>query len=193
MQVHARTQDHVAAIFLGLVAHGLAHLAYQLCVPCGCQTRANGETCGIKRMSGAPTGGVDAHAGRTVGQYGGRNAQTGDGSRGACSTSHEVGLATYGSLVAKEVVGTANQELGLLLKGHGLHHLVDVRRCQFGLCLGGCRHHAYCGHAGRKDHFSHRFYFFSLCEMMGFLPYFACKVTMKCVKNQIVRNHFHYF
>ena len=79
MQVHTWAEDHVAAVFLGLVADGLSHTADELCVPCGGQTGTDGEGCGVVGLVGALARGVDAHAGRTVGQYGGWDAETWDG------------------------------------------------------------------------------------------------------------------
>ena len=85
MQVHARAEDDIAAIFLGLVADGSTHLAYQFGVPGGGQTSADGECRSIECLVGAWADGVDTYAGRTVGQYSGGDAQSGN--LGRCSGS----------------------------------------------------------------------------------------------------------
>ena len=109
VQVHARAEDDVAAVFLRLIADGLSHLAYQLGVPRRGQTGADGEGGGVVGLVRTLTGGIDAHAGRAVGKHGGRDAQTGNGGRCAGSSGHEVGLAAYNGCAAEEVVGAANQ------------------------------------------------------------------------------------
>ena len=109
VEVHAGAEDHVAAILLGLVADGLADLRHEVGVPGGGETRADGEGRGIVGLVGTLAGGVDAHAGRAVGEHGGRDAETGNGGRGAGGTCHEVGFAAYDGACAEEVVCTANE------------------------------------------------------------------------------------
>ena len=114
VQVHARTEDDVAAVLLGLVADGLAHLAYQFRIPCRSQARANGEGRSIVSLVSTLAGGVDTHAGRAVGQDRGRNAQAGNLRRRSGRTGHQSSFATYDGLVAEEVVGTADEQFGFL-------------------------------------------------------------------------------
>ena len=142
MEVHARTQDDIAAIFLGLIADGLTDTSHEFGVPGGSQTGTNGEGSGIVGLVGARTSGVDTHTCRAVGEYCGGDAKTGDGRGGAGSTCHEVGFAAYYGICAEEVVSTANQKFGFLLKGHGLEHFVDVccRELRLSICC-----HSECG------------------------------------------------
>ena len=135
MQVHARSQNHVAAILLGLITNSLSHLVHQVGVPGRSQARADREGCGIIGLVASLTCRVDTYTGRTVGKHSGRNAQTWYGRRCTSSTSHQVGFATYDGIVTEKVVGTANQKFGLFFKGHCLDHLVDIllrenRRCR---------------------------------------------------------------
>ena len=126
VQVHARAEDDVAAVFLGLVTDGFAHLAYKLGVPGGSQTTADREGRGIVGLVCALACGVDTYAGRTVCQYGGRDAETGNGWRGSCGTCHKVCLTAYDGSCTKEIVGSSDEQFGFLFKGHSLKHLVDV-------------------------------------------------------------------
>ena len=58
--------------------------------------------------------------------------------RGAGGTCYEVGLTANDGSCAEEVVGTANEQFGFLLKGHGLDYLIDVVSTE--LRLGICCH-----------------------------------------------------
>ena len=79
MEVHAWSEDDVAAVFLGLVADGFTYLAYEFGVPGRGETRADGEGGGVESLVCSLTGGVDAYACRAIGEDGGRDAQTGNG------------------------------------------------------------------------------------------------------------------
>ena len=114
VQVHARTEDDVAAVLLGLVADGLAHLRHQVGIPCRGQAGTDGKSRGVVRLAITLAGGVDTHAGRAVGQDRGRNAQAGNLRRRSGRTGHQRSFATYDGLVAEEVVGTADEQLGFL-------------------------------------------------------------------------------
>ena len=108
VQVHTRTQDDVTAVFLGFVTNGFTHLGYQFRIPGRGQTRTDRECRGIVSLRSTLAGGVNAHSGRTVRQYGGWNAQSCYLGSSSCSTGHQVGLTAYDSTVAKEIIGTAN-------------------------------------------------------------------------------------
>ena len=120
VEVHARTEDHVTAIFLGLVADGLTHLTHEFGIPGRSQTGADRECRSIVGFVGTLAGRVDTYTSRTVGEDGGRDAETRDGRRGTRGTCHKVGLAAYDGTCTKEVVSTANEKFGFLFKGHGL-------------------------------------------------------------------------
>ena len=120
VEVHTWAENHVAAVFLGLVADGFTNLAHELGVPCGSETGADGEGGGVVGLVGTLARGVDTDTGRAVGEYGGRDAETGDGRRCTCGSCHEVGLAAYNGTCAEEVVCTSHEEFCLLLKGHCL-------------------------------------------------------------------------
>ena len=109
MQVHARTEDHVTAVFLGLVADSLAYLADEFGVPRRGETGADGEGSGVVGLVGTLTGGVDTYAGRAVGKDGGWDAEARNRWRGTCGTGYEVGFTAYDSACAEEVVCTANE------------------------------------------------------------------------------------
>ena len=109
VQVHARTQNDVATVFLGLVTDGLTNLGDQIRIPRRSQAATDGECRSIVGLAVARTGGVDTYTGRTVGQHGGRNAQTWYLGRCTSSTGHEVGLTAYHSRSAEEFVSTTNQ------------------------------------------------------------------------------------
>ena len=79
VEVHAWAEDHVATVFLGLVADGLTYLTDEFGVPRRGETRADGKGSGIIGLIGTLAGRVDAHTGRAVGEHGGRDAQSGDG------------------------------------------------------------------------------------------------------------------
>ena len=126
MQVHARAEDDVATVFLGLVADSLTYLTNQFSVPGRCQARADGEGSSVERLVSTFALGVDTHTGRTVGQHGGRDAEARNGWRRTGSTGYQGCFAAYHGISAEEVVSTANQQFGFLFQGHGLQHLVDV-------------------------------------------------------------------
>ena len=109
VEVHTWTENDVATIFLGLVADSLAYLTDELSVPSRSQTRSDGEGCSIVGLVSALAGRVDAHTGRAVGEYCGRDAQTRNGWGGSCGTSHEVGLTAYDGSRTEKVVCTANE------------------------------------------------------------------------------------
>ena len=109
VQVHTRTQDDVTAVFLGFVTNGFTHLGYQFRIPGRGQTRTDRECRGIVSLRSTLAGGVDAHTGRTVSQYSGRNAQSCYLSSITGSPGHQVSLTANDSALAKEIVGTANQ------------------------------------------------------------------------------------
>ena len=138
VQVHTGAEDDVAAILLGLVADGFAHLADELGVPCRGEARANGEGCGVIGLVGTLTRRVDTDACRAVGEDSGRDAETRDGGRGSCGSCHKIGLTAHNGLITEEVVGTSYEELCLLLEGHSLEHLVDIVGAE--LWLGICCH-----------------------------------------------------
>ena len=110
MQIHARTQNDVTAIFQGLVANGLPYLLYQLCIPRRCQTGTNRETCcGIAVRIVVATG-INMDTGRTVGHYRSRNAQTLDSHRRASRSCHQFLLmAQHGTRTYKGLITTAHQ------------------------------------------------------------------------------------
>ena len=109
VQVHAWAEDDVTAVFLGLIADSLTDLADEFRVPCRGQTGADWEGCGVVGLVGTLAGGIDTYTGRTVGKYGGWDAETRDGRRGSRSTCHEVGLTAYHGIGTEEVVCTANE------------------------------------------------------------------------------------
>ena len=142
VQVHARAEDHIAAVFLGLVADGLSYLSHEFGVPRGGETRADGEGGGIEGLIGTPAGGVDADTGRTVCQNGGRDAESRDFGCSTCSTCYEGSLTTYDGIGTEKVVGSTYEEFGFLFEGHGFEHLIDIIGTQFGL---GIHCHCECG------------------------------------------------
>ena len=135
MQVHARTENHVATVFLGLVSDGLTYLAHQLRIPCRSETRADREGCGIIGLIGALARGVDTYTSRTVGQHGSRDAKAGYCGRGSCGACHEVGLTAYNGIGREEVVSTSHKEFCFLLKGHRFQYLVDIIGAELGLSI----------------------------------------------------------
>ena len=142
MEVHARAEDDVTAVFLGLVTDGLTHLSDEFGVPGRSETGTDGEGGGVESLVGAFAGGVDAHTGRTIGKDGGGDAQSGNGGRCTGGSGYEVGLATNGCLVAEECVSTANEKSGFFFKGHSLKYLVDIVGAELGLSI--CCHNE-CG------------------------------------------------
>ena len=136
MQVHARTQYHVAAILHRLLADGRAYALQQVCVPCCRQTRPDGEACGVEGLRGALTSGVDAHAGRSVSEHRCRYAQSWDGRRLSGCSRHAVGAVAHHGVLAEEVLGAAHEQSRLFLQRHGLQHLVDVVLTEFRRLLG---------------------------------------------------------
>ena len=109
MEVHARSEDNVAAVFLGLIADSLTHFAHKFGIPGRSETGTDGECCGVIGLVGAPTGGIDTYTGRAIGEYGGRDAQTWNGWRGTGCTSHEISLTAYDGIGTEKVVCTANE------------------------------------------------------------------------------------
>ena len=79
MEVHARTEDDVAAILQGLVALAAPYLLHEVGIPRTSQTGAHGETGGKESLCGALTMSVDMHTGRTVADHRCGNAQPWDG------------------------------------------------------------------------------------------------------------------
>ena len=126
MQVHARSEDDIAAILLGLVADSLAHLSSQAGVPSRSQAGADGETCGIVGLAVALACRIDAHTSRPVSKHSGRNAQARDGSSDSRSTWHEFTLVSYHSPFAEEIVGSTHEQAGLFFQSHSLHHFINV-------------------------------------------------------------------
>ena len=74
MQVHAWAKDDVATILLGFIANSLTYLRDQFRVPRRCQTSADGESCGIIRLSSTLASRVDTNTGRAIGEHRSRNA-----------------------------------------------------------------------------------------------------------------------
>ena len=139
VQVHARTEYDVDAIFQCLVADGAPHLLHQVGVPAGGETGADGESRGKERLVGIVSMGVDMYAGRTVSHYRGRDAQSGYGYRRASCSCHEFLLVSqHGTRTYEGIVAATNKQLGFLLERHGVQHLVDVVSLQFHLCCHRC-------------------------------------------------------
>ena len=142
MDVHTWGEQHIAAIFEHLVADAVAHAFDEFLVPGAGQGSAYGEARGIICVGIALTRRTNAHTGRAIGQYGGRDAQTGDGT---CSTScarHHVGVLAddaIGSCITLSVA-ISHAERCLLLEGHGLEDFVDVVFLQFQLSHRCARH-----------------------------------------------------
>ena len=138
MQVHARTQNDVATVFLGLITNSLTDFTNQFCVPSGSQTRTNRESSSIIGFVSTFASGVDTYTGRAVRQYGSRNSQTGNSRRGTSSTCNQIGLATDYCASIKEIVSTSHKKFRLLFQGHGLYHIIDIIGLQFNLSIHCC-------------------------------------------------------
>ena len=126
VEVHARTENHVAVVFLHFLSDGPSDFLCQRGVPGAGDGGADGEAGSVVGVRVPFACGVDANAGRTVGQDRARDAQTGDGGGGAGGSRNGLCRTAHHGVVAEEVVLTAHEQRGFLLEGHGLHHLVDV-------------------------------------------------------------------
>ena len=94
MDVHARCEQDIAAIFENLVTDALAHFFHKFLVPGASESGAYGETGCIEGLRSGGTCGVDAHTGRAIGHHGGRNSKTGDGLGHSGGSRYEVGVHT---------------------------------------------------------------------------------------------------
>ena len=135
VQVHARGQEDVRPVFLHFLAHRGGEFLHQRRVPGRCQGGAHREARAVERLVRAGTGGVDAEAGRTVGEDGLRDAQARDGPGGAGGAGDQdlVGAREAADHAAP---AGADQQGGLLLQGHRLQDFVDVVLVQFRLRRG---------------------------------------------------------
>ena len=136
VQVHAGGQQDVGAVFLHLLAHRGGEFLHQRRVPGRCQGCAHRETGAVESLVRSGTGGIDAEAGRTVGEDGLRDAEARDGPGGAGGAGHK-DLVGTGEAAHHGAPAGAHQERGLFLEGHGLHDFVDVVAAQLRLGRSG--------------------------------------------------------
>ena len=125
MNVHARCEQHVHAIFQDLIAQNGRRPLHQVRIPRTGQEGPHRKS-RRHRMGGIPVR-INPDTGRAVGENGLRNPQARNGPRTARQARHQVvGAGTH-------------QQRGLLLQGHRLQDLVDVILPQ--LRLRHRRHH----------------------------------------------------
>ena len=123
VQVHARAEDEVEPVFMGLVADGLSHLIDEGLVPRRGKGGADGEAGVVVAAALALAHGIDAESGRAIGERGGRDAEAGDGRGGSGSTGHELlGVAIAG----EGLVAGAHDDVDFLVEGHVGEHVIDI-------------------------------------------------------------------
>ena len=126
VDVQGRGEIDVGAVLVDLFTHGLAHVLHQLLVPGRGQQGADGEVRAVIGVLVAFAGRVDAEAGGTVGEDDGRDAQPFDGIGGAGGARDDVLRRAHDGGFTTEAGHTgADDEMDLLLEGHGLEDLVD--------------------------------------------------------------------
>ena len=143
--VHARTQNDVATVFQRLVTHGLAHALHQFGVPCRCQQRADGEARAVVGVRIVGAFFRDMNARRTVGKHRVWDAQPFNLGRIASRAEHDgpgVRVRIRGKSEISVAERVAHQQVGFLLDGHVLDHLVDVLGRQSGLRRSRSCHHS---------------------------------------------------
>ncbi len=112
VDIHARSEQDVHAIFQHLIAQDGGRALHEVRIPGTGQERSHRES-RRHRMGRIPFR-VDPDTGGTVGENGLRDSQTRDGPRSPRQARNQV-------------VGTGSHQQGrLLLQGHGLDDLVDV-------------------------------------------------------------------
>ena len=136
VDVQGRGEIDVGAVLMDLFTHGLAHVLHQLLVPGRGQQGADGEVRAVVGVLVAFAGRVDAEAGRAVGEDDGGDAQPFDGIGGAGGARDDVLRRAHdGGLSAEAGHAGADDEMDLLLEGHGLEDLVDGVFSELGLAL----------------------------------------------------------
>ena len=127
MKVEARTQNHITSVFQSLVADGLSHLFYEVGIPCGSETSADGESRSEIVFTIALTVCIDMYAGRTVALYCRWNAQSWYGYGVTSRSRYEFLLVSqHGTTTHEAVVAAAYQQLCLFFQRHGFNDFVDV-------------------------------------------------------------------
>ena len=128
MDVESRREEDVDTIFEHLVADGLTDLFDEFGIPRRREHRTDGEV-------GAVIGGcvvvacrADAQAGGAVGKHDCGNAETGYRvSRAGGTGNNRPGLADDGAVAAVDAGHAgADDKVGFLFEGHGVHDLVDI-------------------------------------------------------------------
>ena len=150
VNVHTGGQEHVHAIFQHFITHGLGNFFHQGKVPGTGQQGSHRETGAIIGIAVSLAGGLDAQAGRAVGQNGPGDAQALNGTGVARCTGNLPGR-TGSYSVHHSGTGATHQQGGFLLKGHGLQDFFDVVFTQLRLGAGHQGHTQGC--KNQKDFF----------------------------------------
>ena len=80
------------------------------------------------------------HAGRTIGEHCGGDAEACDGDSLAGSTGDATRLmAEHGARAYEARIAVTHEELCFLLQRHGMEHFVDIVGTELGSCLSRCR------------------------------------------------------
>ena len=147
--VHAWSEQYVAAIFQRFVSDGSTYLLYKFGVPSGSEHGSYGESCAVIGLGVSFTGRVDAHSCGPIGQHRGRDAKTWDGTSCTGSSGHRcLTLANHVDLLVGRFASQhtlkrfehtsvhSDEQLGFLFDGHGLEYFLYVVGGEFQfLCM----------------------------------------------------------
>ena len=139
MDIHTRSEQHVATIFQHLVAYALAHLLHELRVPGAGECRTYRKSCAEVGILVVLTTRADSHAGRTVSEHSRGDAEARDGLRHTSSTRHATGVSAYHTIVGRRsyLAVAAYYEHRFLLERHRFEDFINVVGLQFHLCRKG--------------------------------------------------------
>ena len=125
VDVHARGEEDVHAIFKHFVTHGFRHLLHHFRIPGARKEGSHRETGAVVGVAVTLAGRLDAQAGGAVGQDGAGNAQAFDGT-GVARRTGDLPGGTGGDAVHHGGPRAAHEQGGFLLQGHRLQDFFDV-------------------------------------------------------------------
>ena len=125
MDVHTGGQKHIHAIFQDFVTHGPGHTLHQVDIPGAGQKGTHRETGAVIGVAVTLAGGLDAQAGRAVGEDGAGDAEALDRA-GVAGGAGNLPGGTGGDAVHHGGTGAAHQQGGFLLQSHRLDDFFDV-------------------------------------------------------------------
>ena len=139
MDVHARGEENVHAVLEHFVTHSFGHILHEGDIPGAGQQGSHRETGAVIGVAVTLTGGLDAQAGRAVGEDGAGDAEALDRT-GVAGGAGNLPGGTGSHAVHHGGTGAANEQGGFLLQGHRLDDFFDVVLAQLRLGKGAERY-----------------------------------------------------